>query len=175
MKGLWGFMHFLYSFSLQNAYGVSNSIDKFDNYFWHKWKHHTHHIKWLLSADLFHRKPTLYLGSPVNFLFINTLRPRQNGRHFADDIFKCIFFNENVWISLKIVLKFVLKGPINNIPALVQIMACRLEGAKPLSEPMTVNLPTLICVARPQWVKISKQYEHALNTSNTQIKLPVSA
>ena len=31
-----------------------------------------------------------------NQLYINTLRPRQNGRHFADDIFKCIFFNENV-------------------------------------------------------------------------------
>ena len=27
----------------------------------------------------------------------NTLRPRQNGRHLADDIFKCIFVIENVW------------------------------------------------------------------------------
>ena len=53
---------------------------------------------------------------------VNTLRPRQNGRHFADDIFKCIFLNENVWISNKISLKFVPKGPINNIPALVQII-----------------------------------------------------
>ena len=26
----------------------------------------------------------------------NTLRSRQNGRHFADDTFKCIFVNENV-------------------------------------------------------------------------------
>ena len=46
-----------------------------------------------------------------------TLRPRQNGRHFPD-IFKCIFLNENVWIPVKISLKFVPKGPINNIPAL---------------------------------------------------------
>ena len=38
---------------------------------------------------------------------INTLRPGQNGRHFADDIFKCIFLNENVWIPTKISLKFV--------------------------------------------------------------------
>ena len=38
---------------------------------------------------------------------LNTLRPRQNGRHFADDTFKRIFFNENVRISLKISLKFV--------------------------------------------------------------------
>ena len=26
---------------------------------------------------------------------INTLSPRQDGRHFPDDIFKCIFLNEN--------------------------------------------------------------------------------
>ena len=54
---------------------------------------------------------------------VNTLRPRQNGRHYADDIFKCIFLNENVQISIKISLKFVPKVPINNIPSLVQIMA----------------------------------------------------
>ena len=83
---------------------------------------------------------------------VNTLRPRQNGRHFADDIFKCIFLNENVWISIKISLKFVPKGLINNIPALVQIMAWRRPGDKPLSEAMMINLPTDICVSRPQWV-----------------------
>ena len=48
---------------------------------------------------------------------LNTLRPRQNDRHFADDIFKCTFLNENIWISLKISLKFVPKVRINNIPA----------------------------------------------------------
>ena len=80
--------------------------------------------------------------------FINTLRPRQNGRHFADDIFKCIFLDENVSIAVKISPKFVPKDPINNIPALVQIMACRLDG-----QPMMVSLPMHICVARPQWVK----------------------
>ena len=67
------------------------------------------------------------------------LRPRQNGRHFADDIFKCIFLNENLWISIKISLKFVPKGPINNIPALVQVMAWRRSGDKPLSDPMMVK------------------------------------
>ena len=50
---------------------------------------------------------------------INTLRPRRNGRHFADDILKCIFLNENVRIPIEISLKFVPKGPIDNIPALV--------------------------------------------------------
>ena len=81
---------------------------------------------------------------------LNSLRPRQNGRNFADDTFKCIFLNENISISIKISLKFVPNGPINNIPALVQIMAWRRPGDKPLSEPMMVNLPTHICVTRPQ-------------------------
>ena len=85
--------------------------------------------------------------------WINTLRLRQDGRHFPDDIFKCIFLNENVWISIKISLKFVPKGPINNNPALVQIMPWRRSGDKPLSEPMMVSLLMHICVAPPQWVK----------------------
>ena len=53
---------------------------------------------------------------PVTALF-NPLRPRQNGHHFPDDIFECIFLNENEWISIKISPKFVPKGQINNIPS----------------------------------------------------------
>ena len=82
----------------------------------------------------------------------NTLRPRQNGRHFPDVIFKCIFLNENVWISIKISLNFIPNGPIHNIPAMVQIMAWRRPGDKPLSEPLMVGLLTHICVTRPPWV-----------------------
>ena len=85
---------------------------------------------------------------------INTLRPRQNGHHFADDTFKRIFLKENVRISIKISLKFVPKSPIDNVPALFQIMAWRRPGDKPLSEAMMVSLLTHICVARPQWVNI---------------------
>ena len=85
----------------------------------------------------------------INF---NTLRPSRNGRRFANDTFKRIFLNENVRILIKISLKFVPKGPINNNPALVQIMAWRRSGDKPLSEPMIVSLLTHICVTRPQWV-----------------------
>ena len=83
---------------------------------------------------------------------INTLRKTRNEQHFADDIFKRIFFNENVWILIKISQKFVPKGSIHNIPALVQIMAWRRPGDKPLSEPMMVSLLTHICITRPQWV-----------------------
>ena len=63
------------------------------------------------------------------------MRPRQNGRHFPDDSFKCILLNENVLISLKISLKFLPDVPVNNITALVLIMVWRRTGDEPLSEP----------------------------------------
>ena len=68
--------------------------------------------------------------------WLNTLRPKQNACHFPENIFRCIFLNENVWISIS--LKFVPKCPINNIPALFQIMTWHWPGDKPLSEPMLV-------------------------------------
>ena len=61
------------------------------------------------------------ITGPIHESFSNTSRPRWNGQHFADDIFKRIFFNENVLVSIRIALNCV-QGPINNIPALVQIM-----------------------------------------------------
>ena len=77
-----------------------------------------------------------------------------NGHCFADNIFKCIFLNENAWISIQISLKFVPWGPINNIPTLVQIMDWQAwPGDKLLCKPMMVNLLTHICVTWPQWVK----------------------
>ena len=92
----------------------------------------------------------LMCGSTFLETHFNTLTPRQNGRHFADDIFNCIFLNENARISLKSSLKFVPKVRINNIPALVQIMAWHRPGDKPICEPMMVSLLTHICVIRPQ-------------------------
>ena len=75
------------------------------------------------------------------------------GRYFADDVFKCIFLNENVWSSLNISLKFVPMVRNNNVPSLVQIMAWRRSGDEPLSEPRMVNVLTHICVSLPQLVK----------------------
>ena len=51
--------------------------------------------------------------------FLNSSLPGRNGRHFADDIFRCIFVNEQLYILIKISLKFVPKGPLDNNPALV--------------------------------------------------------
>ena len=54
----------------------------------------------------------------------------------ADDIFKCIFLNENDRIQIRISLKFIPRSPIDNKPALVQVMAWRQIGNKPLPELM---------------------------------------
>ena len=89
-------------------------------------------------------------------MLLNTLRPRQNGRHFADDILKWIFLNDNAWVSIKIQLKCVSKGPNYIIPALVQIMAWHRPGDKPLSETVMVDLLTHICVTRPQSVRTER-------------------
>ena len=56
-------------------------------------------------------------------VYINSSPPRQNGRHFADDIFICIFVNEKILILIKISLKFV--PWIDNNPALFYITAWR--------------------------------------------------
>ena len=59
---------------------------------------------------------------------LNSAIPKQNGRHFPDDNFKCIICDKNKQIVIAISLKFVPKGPINDIPALVQIMAWHRLG-----------------------------------------------
>ena len=68
---------------------------------------------------------------------LNSLRPRQNGRHFADHILKCIFLNENAWIPIKMSLKFVPRA------------WCQ-TGNNSLFKPMMVSLLTHICITRHQ-------------------------
>ena len=73
-------------------------------------------------------------------------RLRQNGRIFPDNIFKCIFLNENDRIPITISLKYAHRSPIDNKPALVQVMAWRQTGDKPLSDPMmTQSTEAYIC------------------------------
>ena len=77
---------------------------------------------YFIQNTLFCNLDLLYLpcqdGSPVN-----ALRPRHNGWHFPDEIFKYILLNENVLNVIKISLKFVPRDPINTILVMVQIMA----------------------------------------------------
>ena len=72
--------------------------------------------------------------------WVNTLRPRQDSRHFPDDVFKWIFLNANVWIFINISPEFLPKGQIINIPALVQMMAWRRSGDKPSSGSMIIRI-----------------------------------
>ena len=54
----------------------------------------------------------------------------------TDNIFKCIFLNENIRNTIQILVKFIHKSPIDDKPALVQVMAWHQTGDKPLHEPM---------------------------------------
>ena len=64
----------------------------------------------------------------------------------ADDNFKFIFLNQNDIIPIRISLKFVHRRQIDNKPALVQVMAWRRAGDKPLAEPMLTQLiAILVC------------------------------
>ena len=67
---------------------------------------------------------------------LNTSRPEQNGHQFADDIFKFIFLDENCCTLIKILLQIVPVDLVNDIEALVQVMAWRRPGDKPLHEPI---------------------------------------
>ena len=105
-------------------------------------------LNWCLPSIVYQH----VMGYAYSIISLNILIPTQNGRYFPGDIFKCMSLNEYVWNSIEISLKFVSKGPTNNITTLIQIMAIRSPGGKPLSEPKTVRLPTHICVNQPQWV-----------------------
>ena len=72
----------------------------------------------------------------------------------ADDIFKCVFLNENDRIPIKISLKFVSKSPIDSKSALVQVMAWYRTGDKPLPELMLTHSLTPICGTRGTWVNM---------------------
>ena len=101
-----------------------------------------------LSETMLKQPSSMTLICSTRGRWVNTLRLRRNGQHFANNIFRRIFFNENVWISIKISLKFVPKGSINNNPALVEIMAWRHLGDKPLSQLMMVfqHIFTSLCL-----------------------------
>ena len=64
---------------------------------------------------------TMFQATPHANAFTNTLKLKQNWWHFASNICKRIFLNENCCSLIRISLKFVPKGPIDNLPALVQM------------------------------------------------------
>ena len=85
--------------------------------------------------------------------YVNILRPGQNGPHFPDNIFKWIFLNGMIWISIKISLKFVSRGPNNNIPALIQIMAWHHPSMS-----WIILCHSILGEWHDRWVKSHKSY-----------------
>ena len=96
---------------------------------------------------------------PLSINTVNTSRQRQNGRHFTTEFLE---------FRLKFHGILFLGGQINNIPALVQIMAWCRPGDKPLPKPMMVSLLTLICVTRPQWVNVIPWVRNNLGSPPSQ-------
>ena len=101
----------------------------------------------------------------------------ENISHFPSNsytrIIKHIFLNENVGTLIEISLKFVPKDPINNISALVQIMAWRQIGYKPLSEPKPTWFTDAYMLHRGRWLndKGHRRQRHPEETKHNSIMI----
>ena len=104
---------------------------------------------WRLGTFRFHLQVLFYKWVTVTLLDLSHWGKDRTVANFPD-ILKCIFLNENIWISIKILPKLVSKVPINNIPSLVHIMAWCQLGDKSLSEPTMASLLMCICTTQPQ-------------------------
>ena len=118
-------------------------------------------------SSMWFRKIWIYILYGYIIMYINTLGPRQKGRHFVKDIFKLIFLNEKCCILIQISLKHVSNRPINNNRVFLQIMAWCRKGDRPISQTMMPCVLTHICVIR---VSLS-QYsfiQRIINETNVQ-------
>ena len=74
-----------------------------------------------------------------SFKYFNSSPLDKKAAIVADDNFKCIFLNENDRIRIRISLKFVPRSPVDNKPALIQVMAWCRTGDKPYPEQMLTH------------------------------------
>ena len=117
--------------------------------------------RYLYPETPYHRRVLTKMIFKYNDIHVQGIFFRYPASNEVQLYYFAFSFCESVWI-----LKCVPSGSINNIPALVQIMAWRRSGDKPLSEPRMVRLPIHICVTRPQWVNvITKENEKSLQTN----------
>ena len=95
--------------------------------------------------------------SSAMLLFIQTLTHwRRDKMNILQTTFSNLFSSKKIFeFRLKISLKFVSNGPINDIPALVQIMAWHRPRDNSLFEPIMVHLTTHTCITQPQWVNFT--------------------
>ena len=108
----------------------------------------------------------------VQSLLFNALRPRPDRRHIPHDIFRCIFLNEYVWISIKISLKFVPEGPINNIPHWFRYWLGADEATSHYLDQCCSSLLTQVCVTRPQCIEWVVAL-YVMTTSNFDVYQPM--
>ena len=94
---------------------VSEGLNEFTNVGQYQWCHMASQC----HCEAIHMSPDQQYDCCVNDSTLNPSPPGQNGRDFAEDIFRCIFVNEKFCILIKISLKFVPKDPIGNNLALV--------------------------------------------------------
>ena len=93
---------------------------------------------------------------------LNSSPPGQNGRHFPNNILKCIFMNGKFCMMIQISLKFVPNSPFNNIPALVQIMAWHWSGNKIWTNADPVHWRMYTAQGGDEWIhmKLWRQISH---------------
>ena len=126
-----------YVISLQRRILISSNTNHPPVYLWGG---ACQHAKYILVTGQGGEEGGLSIKWGMLSKIIWTHLPRhKNGRHFTDDIFKRIFLNGNVRISIQISLKFVPKGPVDNKSELVSVMAWRRTGDKPLPKPVPVH------------------------------------
>ena len=94
------------------------------------------------------------------------LRPRQDGCYFADDILQCMSPIKKFEFCLKFHWTLFQRLPSDNNSALVQIMAWRRAGDKPLSGPMMTWIVGLNMLMR-MWctIPVHQRYSSILNKS----------
>ena len=128
---VWTNVYLMSTGSLSNKLGCKIWVKISKLYFKNMYRERSPHSIEITSMHVLHLDMTNWRYD-CNSTVINSSPPGQNGRHLADEIFKW----ENFCISIRISLKFVPMGPIDNKWALVQVMAWRRTGNKPISEPM---------------------------------------
>ena len=102
------------------------------------------------------RGPSVNTGKVDFIKLIKSYPLGQNGRHFADAIYRCILVN-GYCILIKISLKFVPKGLIGNNSALVSIMSWVRTCDKIIYEAMlTLSNDAHMQGSKGRWVKLKK-------------------
>ena len=132
-----------------------------------------HTYLWLV-INCAHEKTSAVYGDALHNCYdrcrwqcsINALRPRQNGRYSAYDIFKCILLNENLRILITISLKFVPNGSIEIMPALFLVTAWHGQAQGHYLNRWRSSLLAHKGITRPQWINNEMLYFSKLRASS---------